>query len=347
MFGQSWRGYFRLFPLLGLSAALLGCSGSKSFVDSLPDPVVGLSLPSGTILVASNSNGAAGPGLLAALNPDGTLNRLLYDYTKNTTGFTSGLALLPNGYLLGISDSGGTTSNDSLDLFNFFAPGANPTSLFTGLNAGGAGSYMRAMAFAENTSTGRYLVFVSEQGNNRIARLSSVATTANSSLSFARDFNFANNGTCTLTTPWGVAYIPSTGNIAVVHSAATGRINIFNQGGTCVGSTAATNTPTGVAYHATSNRLLVTYSGNSTIVAHNASTGAASPATAIYNSATQLNTPRAIATDASGYIYVGSDGNDQIVKLFWDGVASTATLVGVLAPTAVYLQNITALMVVP
>jgi DNA-binding beta-propeller fold protein YncE len=135
--------------------------------------------------------------------------------------------------------------------------------------------------------------------------------------------------------------------LAVIHSAATGRVNIFDLSGNCIGSTSMTNTPTGAAYHSLSNKILVTYSGNSSISAHNPTTGAQSPASAIYTSAGQLSTPRAIAADANGYIYVGSDGLDQVIKLYWDGVSASATYVGTIIQTSVFTQNITSIVVVP
>lgn len=325
-------------------SALLGCTEDTAF-DQYSSQDAGI--PSGSIIVTSNTNGTTGPGIISVWTSEGTLDRVIYDYTKAGTGFGSGVAYVAPSWLFVVSDSGGGASNDFLDLFDYFTPFANPTNLFSSLVSGGGTSYMRQMAFVTNTSTNRYYAFISESGSNRIARLSSQVSTSGTGLNFTRDFNFAANGTCTLTTPYGVAHIPSSDNIAVIHSAATGRVNIFDQSGTCVGSTQMTNTPTGAAYHALSDSILVTYSGNSSISAHNISTGAQTPASALYTSALQLNTPRAIATDASGYIYVGSDGLDQVIKLYWDGVTATATYIGPIIQTSVFTQNITSITVVP
>ncbi|MBX3041224.1 MAG: hypothetical protein KF789_11015, partial [Bdellovibrionaceae bacterium] len=163
---------------------------------------------------------------------------------------------------------------------------------------------------------------------------------------FTRDFNFAANGTCTLTAPYGVAVIPGTEHVAVIHSQAAGRVNIFDFNGNCIGSTAMSDTPTGVAVHS-SGKILVTYSGNHSILAHDPATGAANPVTPIYVSATRIPTPRAIATDAYGNIYVGSDALDQVIKLHWDGVSPTATYQGVIVRTSIFNQNITSITVVP
>ncbi len=327
------------------SLGLMACGGKESFdqFDSLTQGVI----PSGSIIIASNSNGTTGPGIISVWTPEGNLDRVIYDYTKVITGYASGLALLSDGNILAVSDSGGGASNDFLDLFNYQTPFANPINLFSSLASGGATTYTRQMAVVTDSVQNYYYAFVSESGNNRIARLSSNIATTASGFNFTRDFNFAANGTCTLATPFGVAHIPGTNNLGIVSSAATGRVNVYDINGLCIGSTSMTNTPTGIAYHALSGKLLVTYAGNSSIMAHNPTTGAASPATAIYTSATQILTPRAIATDSEGYIYVGSDGLDQVIKLYWDGVSASATYMGVVVRTSTFTQNITAITVAP
>ena len=254
---------------------------------------------------------------------------------------------MTDGLFLAVSDSGGGASNDFLDLFSYGTPFANPINMFSSLVSGGAATYMRQMATVKSTANGRYYAFIAESGSNRVARLSSPISTSASGFNFTRDFNFAANGTCVVTAPYGISFIESNGYIGVIHNAATGRVNIFDVSGNCIGSTSVTNTPTGSAYHALSNKLLVTYAGNSSISAHNVTTGAAAPALAIYTSAGQLSTPRAIATDSSGYIYVGSDGLDQVIKLYWDGVSASATYIGVAVGTSVFTQNITSITVVP
>lgn len=323
---------------------LLACNSPSGF-DQLAATDTGI--PSGSIIITSNSNGTTGPGIISVWTASGELDRVIYDYTKVTTGYASGIAYLAPNFLMAVSDTGGGASNDFLDLFNYTTPFANPTNLFSSLASGGATTYTRQMALVQASSSNQLLAFVSESGNNRIARLSSPIATTATNFNFTRDYNFAANGTCTLTTPYGVAYIPSSNNLAVIHNAATGRVNIFDLSGTCVGSTSMTNTPTGVAYHATSGKLLVTYAGNHSITAHDVATGAANPASAIYTSSAQLSTPKAIATDANGYIYVSSDGLDLVVKLYWDGVSSSATYVGTIVQSSVFTQNITSLTVVP
>ncbi len=321
-----------------------GCGEQPTF-DQLEAQSVGI--PSGSIIVTSNVNGTTGPGLISIWTPAGELDRVIYDYTKVTTGYASGLAYIAPNLLIAVTDTGGSASNDFLDLFDYNVPFANPVNLFSSLASGGAGTYMRQLALTTDTTTGQLLAFVAESGNNRIARLSSPTGTVAADFNFTRDYNFANNGTCVLTAPYGVAHIPTTDRLAVIHNAATGRVNIFNLDGTCVASQSMANTPTGVAFHALSGKLLVTYATSNAIYAHNAATGAASPATAIYTSAGQLSTPRAITTDADGYIYVASHGLDQVVKLYWNGVSATASYVGTAVQSSVFTQNITSITVVP
>lgn len=321
-----------------------GCSKEKVF-DQLSAQDAGI--PSGSIIITSNSNGTTGPGLVSVWTSAGALDRVIYDYTKVGLGYGSGVAYVAPSKIFVVTDTGGGASNDFLDIFDYDTPFANPISLFTSLVSGGATTYMRQMALVTDTTANRYYAFIAEAGSNRVARLSSPIAASASGLNFTRDYNFAANGTCTLGAPYGVVHIPSSGNIAVVAAAASGRVNIFTQTGTCVGSTAMTNFPTGAAYHSLSGKLLVTYATTSAVTAHNVSTGAASPATAIYTSAGQLSTPRAIAADADGYIYVGSDGLDQVIKLYWDGVTASATYVGPIIQTSIFTQNITSITVVP
>ena len=243
---------------------LLGCSNETVF-DQLNSQ--GLAIPSGSIIVTSNSNGTTGPGLISVWTSAGALDRVIYDYTKVGLGYASGVSYIAPSSLFVVTDTGGGASNDFLDLFDYHTPFANPTSLFTSLVSGAATTYMRQMAMYTDTAANRYYAFISEAGSNRVARLSSPISTVATGLNFTRDYNFSANGTCTLGTPYGVAAIPTTGNLAVISSAAAGRVNIFEKTGTCVGSTAMTNFPTGVAYHAKSGKILVTYVTTSAITA--------------------------------------------------------------------------------
>ncbi len=343
---ESRRRYHLVLGLI--VSTTLGCGNEAldQFSEASVEPAA-IAIPSGSIIIGSNSNGAAGPGLISIWSPEGALDRVIYDYTKVTLGYASALAYVPPTSIFAVSDSGGSASNDFLDHFDYTTPLRSPFNLFSSLSSGAATTYMRQMALITDTANSRYLAFIAEAGNNRVARLSSPLSSAPNALNFTRDYNFANNGTCVLTTAYGVTYIPSTNQLAVVMSAATGRINILDLNGVCVGSTVMTNTPTGAAYHALGDRVLVTYAGNSSISAHSISTGAQSPAAPIYTSVAQLSAPRAIATDAAGNIYVGSDGLDQVVKLHWDGVSSVATYVGTIVPTSVFTQNISSITVVP
>lgn len=336
------RSLIPTFLVLALNFVLNGCVADSQF-----DQLASQGIPSGSIIITSNSNGTTGPGIISVWTASGQLDRVIYDYNKVGTGYASGIAYISPDLIFAVTDTGGGASNDFLDLFNYATPFANPINLFSSLVSGGATTYMRQMALVTDSTNSRYYAFISESGSNRVARLSSPIGSTASSFNFTRDYNFANNGTCTLTTPYGIQYIPSNGYLAVVHSAATGRINIFDLSGTCIGSTSMTNFPTGAAYHRPSNKVLVTYATNSSISAHDPTTGAQSPASAIYTSAGQLSTPRAIATDSSGYIYVGSDGLDQVVKLYWDGSSSSATYIGTIVQTSVFTQNITSIAVVP
>ncbi len=330
--------------LLSVGFVLSSCQENSSF-DQLNQGLLN-PIPSGSIIVTSNINGTYGPGIISIWTPLGTLDRVIYDYTKNGIGFASGIGLLSNGYFLAVSPSGRNGSYDSLDLFNYYAPMAAPLSVFSSFYSAGGSIYLRNMALVQNIPTNRYYAFVAETGSSRVTRLSAPIVNDPRSLNFTRDFNFVNNGSCTLSGPYGVASIPNTDNIAVTDFSGN-RLNLFNSAGTCITSVPAANTPVSVAYHEKSGKLLVVYAANSSIMAHNPTTAVASPATPIYIDATKLSTPKAIATDKDGYIYVSSDGLDQVIKLYWDGVTPTATYVGIAVGTSTFSQNITSLTVVP
>ena len=144
---------------------LISCGGKESFdqFDSLSQDQQ--AIPSGSIIIASNSNGTTGPGIISIWDSEGQLDRVIYDYTKVGVGYASGIALLSDGYILAVSDSGGGASNDFLDLFDYQTPFANPINLFSSLSSGAATTYTRQMAVVTDTSQENYFAFVSESGN--------------------------------------------------------------------------------------------------------------------------------------------------------------------------------------
>jgi len=124
---------------------LASCNGNTAF-DQTTVAASATQIPSGSIIITSNSNGTTGPGLISVWTKTGELDRVIYDYTKVGIGYASGLAFIAPAKLFAVTDTGGGASNDFLDLFDYSLPFANPTNLFSSLVSGGATTYMRQMA---------------------------------------------------------------------------------------------------------------------------------------------------------------------------------------------------------
>ncbi len=156
-------------------------------------------------------------------------------------------------------------------------------------------------------------------------------------------------GSCVLATPWGIAYMPNLNYIAVISSAVAGKLDVYDTNGNCINQVVAAplnaGTPTGVAYHSTSGMLLVTFATSHAIWAMNFDgTGA----TQIYLNSAIINTPKAIATDAQGNIYVGSNGTNTVEKIYWSGSgAATRVLSGPFIGPGAYSQHPTSITVIP
>lgn len=158
-------------------------------------------------------------------------------------------------------------------------------------------------------------------------------------------------GSCALVSPYGVAVNTSNNDVAVVSApGAAGRLSIYDStGGTCkahvTGGSIGTGTPQAIAYHALSGKYVVAHSSTHAIMAYDS---LGTNPTLIYLNSTVINTPRAIATDADGNIYVGSSGTETVEKLYWSGTG-TATRVGTgpLIGPGIFSQNPTSITVVP
>jgi DNA-binding beta-propeller fold protein YncE len=121
-----------------------------------------------------------------------------------------------------------------------------------------------------------------------------------------------------MVTPFGITCIPGSDYIAVVSMAASERLSIYDANGNCITHITAAplnaGTPNGIAYHATSQKIIITCSTDHAIYSINLD---GSGSTQIFLNRTRINTPRAVITDADGYIYVSSTGTDTIEKLFF------------------------------
>ncbi len=156
-------------------------------------------------------------------------------------------------------------------------------------------------------------------------------------------------GACVLATPWGITYMPNTGYIAVISAAAAGRLSVYDTNGNCINHVTAAplnaGTPTGVAYHPTTGMLIITFATTHAIWAMNYD---GSGATQIFLNSSIINTPKAVAADAQGNIYVGSNGTNSVEKLYWSGTGTaTRVLSGPFAGPGAYTQRPTSITVIP
>jgi hypothetical protein len=269
------------------------------------------------ILTTATVDPPGGQGTVSIFSWDGGFIKTIRDLFLNGE-YPSGGAWIKN-ELLAIAVEG----TDRLEIVNF--DGQLQQSL---VNPNLSGAPLRLVV----VNPDNHSVFVAESSStpasNQIERFD-VNPSTGAYTRTGNPFIPATVGSCSLTTIWGMAFIPGVNRLAVISSAATGRLSVYNAvDGTCVNHVTAApfnaNTPTSIAYHAPSNKLIVGFTTNHALVAVNIDGTA--PST-IFQNAAFVNLPRALATDSEGSIYVASAGTRNIVKLHWTGMGS-ATVVG-------------------
>ncbi|MFN7730121.1 MAG: hypothetical protein ACK5P7_13260 [Bdellovibrio sp.] len=304
---------------------LAGCSGEKPF-----DGASSATNYSGTLLVSSvTTDPATGPGLVSSWKTDGTFKATLRDLFPGGE-FASGSGFIsPDKFVIAIEGV------DRLEILNL---SSGQTSAITNvaLNA----TTMKHVA----VDPGDGSIYVAEQNINTVEKFTT------SGQRIGSPFLPTTLAPCSLNNPWGLAVIPATGDVVVISAAgAAGRFSRFSKDGACLNHSIAapfnSGTPTAIAYHSPTNKLLVTLSTLNSIVA--VDVDGSNPQTIFLNSAI-MSTPRAIATDADGFIYVGSSGTDTIEKLYWSGTGSaTRATSGPLIGPSAFSQNPTAITVAP
>jgi hypothetical protein len=269
---------------------------------------------------------ATGPGIASVYNRSGELVTILKDYAAGGAEFGAGIA-----HLGSLTFAIAVDGTDRVDIVNMLT---GSTSALT--NGALTATPIRHLATDTEKS-----IFVVESNLNTIEKFTAAGSRV------GNPFIATTTAPCVLASPWGVAVNPTTNRIAVISSAAAGRFSLYNSDGSCnTHVTAApfnSGTPTAIAYHPTTGRWLVTFATTHAIYAVSETGG--SP-TLIYQNSTLINTPRAIASDSEGNIYVGSDGTDTVEKLYWSGTGSaTRALAGPFAGPGINTQNPTAITV--
>ncbi len=304
----------------------IACAGEKPF-DGM---VATTGVYSGTLVISSvTTDPATGPGLISWWTRDGGFKATLRDlYTGSEFGTGTGF-IAPDKIIASIEGV------DRLEILNL-SNGATTAVTHVGLTA----TPLKQLAVDPADSA----IYVTEFNQNTVEKFTAGGARIGS------PFLPTTSGSCVLSSPWGVTVIPETQEVVVISSpGAAGRFSKFTKDGACLThvttGTFSAGTPQAVAYHAPSQKLLVTLASTHAIVA--VDQNGANPTT-IFLNASIINTPRAIATDADGYIYVGSSGTDTIEKLYWSGTgsASRATTGPLIGPGA-FSQNPTSISVIP
>lgn len=324
-----------------ISLVFLGCQGDKPF-----DGFTSQGIPSGYIVVTTNQTDAnASTGIVSIWTPEGDLYSTMLDLSTTSEWAAGSVFLPPDRIALSIEGT------DRLGVVNFFNPMVEAPPIYQSV------TYLTSTPVRQVTMQvehGQYAFYVAEGNQNTVEKFV-LRPDSTSGARAGNPFipaNVTTNGvTCALAAPWGLTSIPTTSRIAVISTAASGRLSIYDQDGNCVahltGGTLGAGTPIAVAYHAQADKLLVTFATSHAIYAFPAD-GSSNAGTLVYQNSAIINTPRAITTDSDGNIYVGSVGTDTIEKLTWTGTGlATLATSGPLIRNSIFTANPTSITVIP
>lgn len=312
------------------TAALVACAGQNPL-----DLVSGANVNySGYLAVTTvATDPATGPGLVALFSPQGQFVRVVHDYFS-TSEFPTGSAFVPPDKLIV-----GVDGSDRMDLWNL-----TTTALqFPVTNANLLSNTTPLRQVARDPVDGS--VYIVESNPNTIEKF-----TVNADGSYSRagnPFIPTTVGSCVLSSPWGLTVIPSSQRVVVLSSA--GRLSTYDKDGNCLQHLTAAplnaGTPVGVAYHSPSNKLIVAFAATHALWSMDQD---GSNAAQIFLNASIISTPRGIAADRDGYLYVTSSGTDTVEKLYYSGSgAATRALPGPLLGPSINTQNPTSITVIP
>jgi hypothetical protein len=306
--------------------ALSGCAGEK-FFDQLT--TTSASSLSGYIIISSSNNagGTAGSaGTVAMYDGSGNFVRSLRDY-YDTIEVPTGLAYIGSNNLLIAVDG-----TDRIELSNILTSAYTTYPVATGITAA---------PLKQMTTDSSYNVYVSEFAGNTIEKIDTTGTRVGNPF-------ITGGGSCVVSSPWGIAYVPTTNRLVVASNVAA-NLNFFDATtglcATSVNNAAYTaQSPTAVVYHTLYNKLLIARIGDDRIYAANAD--GSSPVIA-YSNVARIGDPYSMAVDTSGYVYVGSAVQDTIEKLSFNGTTLTHVSSGPLIGPNIYTQNPTQILVLP
>ncbi len=295
-------------------------------------------VPSGSIIITTvATDPSTGPGLVTHLSSTGQIISSLKDYYSTGTSFATGSAFIPPESVLIMVES----TLDVADLVNLRTGASNNAVLFSTFLSGAP---VRQMAYSESEDS--VYVLETQAGNTGTIEKFGLA----SGQRLGNPFIATTTGSCVLANPYGVAFNPNNQRLYVISANGTaGRLSVYDTSGTCIQHVTAaplsTGTPSGITYHSLSNKLIVTFASTHAIYSMNLD--GTSP-TQIYLNSSIINTPRAITSDANGFLYVSSSGTDTVEKLTYDGTGvATRVLSGPLVGPGIFSQNVSSITVVP
>lgn len=311
--------------ILSFGFLLAACAGEKPF-----DATSGSSAYSGSVVVTSTAvDPATGPGFVSWWDGNGSFKALLRDLYSGGEFATGSGFISPDKIILAIDGS------DRLEILNL----SNNTN--TGVfNAGLAGAPLKHVAIDPVDGS----IYVAEFASNTVEKFTAEGKR------IGNPFIPATVGSCALASAWGLTVIPATQELVVVSTpSATGRFSKYTKDGACVthvtGGIWAAGTPAAITYHAKSDKLIVAMGTTHTLYATDLNGGSG---TSIFLNTAVVSTPRALASDAEGYLYVGSSGTDTVEKLYYSGTGSaTRATTGPLLGPNQFTQNPTSITVIP
>jgi hypothetical protein len=286
---------------------------------------------SGYVIVSTVATApSTGPGLLSLVSPDGAEVTTIGDFYSSAE-FVTGLAYLGNNRIV--------LSVDGADRINQYNLTTGVMSSFA-VNVNVTATPLRQMAITNDKS-----LFVVESNTNAVEKIDASGSRVGA------PFIATTTGSCVLATPYGIAYDPINNQIAVISSpgGGAGRLSIYDaSSGACVTHVTAAplnaGAPVGIAYHSLAQKFIVSFNTIHAIYAFDLD---GTNGTQIYLNSSIISSPRALATDTSGAIYVGSDGTDTVEKLSWSGTGSaTRALAGPLVGPSINSQNPTSILVI-
>lgn len=312
-------------PILIMGFIIAGCKGDYGL-----DIVQTQSIYSGNLVITSvTTDPGTGPGLVSMYDSEGTLVSILQDLFSTGTNFGTGVDFIPPNKVIAAIEG-----NDALHEIDL---GAATIRTITNTNL--ASGPLRQLT----RSTVDGSIYIVEANPAQVEKFTSDYQRV------GNPFIGATTGSCALATPYGIAFIPTVEYIAVVSSAVSGRLSIYDKDGNCIRhqTTAPMNagTPSGITYHSLSNKLVITRATDHSIWSMNID---GTNPFQIYLNSTIINTPRAITSDADGYLYVSSSGTDTVEKLYYSGTGTASrALPGPLVGPSVHAQNVSSILVVP